>query len=781
MYEMMQHHKVSFGVIFTIFSFVLVLSSFPEASAETEFISFDQHPILAVDGSNASFFYYDWTKAGNGGALDTVTAEIDTGNLSCYSGAVLVDLAEATDDGYFYTAHIDIDVVASCPSPGSPTSQNSDFTLDVFEGDKIKIKFGTTGPEDEVELTTDAGALSWTYKRFDSNWASCTDIDLDGICDEWEDQTTHNGLSINYPVGSSGQEYHLSCDTAIPNDCPGTDKKDIYVEYDWMINTKPNQDALNRVRDAFIEQDIRLHFQDGTDQLKNVPNTRFPGINHPWFYGYDQIKAKYFGTSTERADPDWNTLKWKQKKQVFRYLLSVESLFAAPTASGTAEIKGNDMIVALGGWPVGSTSQVQYYAGTIMHELGHNLNLNHGGGSGDTKNCKPNLLSVMSYSMQLPILLPDRILDYSRAPLNQLDESALNEVAGLDSYTIDGLEQAVTFGPNPPIAGAYTTGGSIDWNLDGDLDTSVMEYVNYIESESCLISDLDILEGHSDWDNLVFDARGTGNWADGRMNSECKFGSPSGSGGAGSCSNSLGSGPGKMGENKRSPESNGNAQGPPGYERSVPSDAPFNFPESYPGSPPTSPYLTREDIKERLWADAKNEINYEDSKRQHIQLIEALKTVILNLDDQYFEEPEKVTETKGKYKKELNEQIRLLNKDNYIEANAKLKQTIATYDNSPPDRIKYNAPVSPILNILEGSEAIGRAQSYVVIPIKNDTEISTSTIECPEGEERKDGKCTPAKPGEYVVGIIVAILAILFAIIAGVLGWKLKAQSKKTE
>ena len=37
-------------------------------------------------------------------------------------------------------------------------------------------------------------------------------------------------------------------------------------------------------------------------------------------------------------------------------------------------------------------------AGTFMHELGHTLGLRHGGGDGE--NCKPNYLSIMSYSRQ---------------------------------------------------------------------------------------------------------------------------------------------------------------------------------------------------------------------------------------------------------------------------------------------------------------------------------------------------------------------------------------------
>jgi hypothetical protein len=48
----------------------------------------------------------------------------------------------------------------------------------------------------------------------------------------------------------------------------------------------------------------------------------------------------------------------------------------------------------------------------VMHELGHNLNLQHGGGDGT--NNKPGYLSIMSYTYQLTGLPPDNRLDYSR-------------------------------------------------------------------------------------------------------------------------------------------------------------------------------------------------------------------------------------------------------------------------------------------------------------------------------------------------------------------------------
>jgi hypothetical protein len=78
------------------------------------------------------------------------------------------------------------------------------------------------------------------------------------------------------------------------------------------------------------------------------------------------------------------------------------------SVSGVAELPGRYAMVSLGLWDnaVGTTDM---QANTTLHEIGHNLDLWHGGGkpqfmanaSGLTvfvqPNCKPNHLSVMSY------------------------------------------------------------------------------------------------------------------------------------------------------------------------------------------------------------------------------------------------------------------------------------------------------------------------------------------------------------------------------------------------
>ena len=73
------------------------------------------------------------------------------------------------------------------------------------------------------------------------------------------------------------------------------------------------------------------------------------------------------------------------------------------STSGVSDLLGGDLLITLGLWDnfVG-TDFMQ--ASTLMHELGHNLALRHGGGPLEP-NCKPNYQSIMSYLYQVHGLL----------------------------------------------------------------------------------------------------------------------------------------------------------------------------------------------------------------------------------------------------------------------------------------------------------------------------------------------------------------------------------------
>ncbi|MGH8896868.1 MAG: thrombospondin type 3 repeat-containing protein, partial [Egibacteraceae bacterium] len=254
---------------------------------------------------------------------------------------------------------------------------------------------------------------------------------------------------------------------------------------------------------------VRLHVQVD-EQVTHADNVAFqPCTAAPAGGGadFDTIKNASFGTTGERAGGVNVT---NAKRFIARYSLYAHNLQGLGGTSGCSELPGNDFVVSLGSWTsvgghnVGTQDQ---QAGTLMHEFGHDLDLRHGGI--DNTNCKPNYLSVMSYTRQIdnsPI--PGRPLDYSRAALATLDEATLNEPAGIGGPA--GSRTA--FGP-PPVQ-VRPGDAAIDWSRDGDtVDNGVSANINNTGS-GCGGSGA-VLTGYDDWSNLQYNFRATTDFADG--------------------------------------------------------------------------------------------------------------------------------------------------------------------------------------------------------------------------------------------------------------------------
>jgi probable HAF family extracellular repeat protein len=342
------------------------------------------------------------------------------------------------------------------------------------------------------------------------------DSDGDGLCDIWEE----DGIYLD--DGNFVRDYALPAidsngnGVIAPEERADPNHKDIFVEVDWMIGHEPNRHALRDVIASFANAPVQnpdspfakktgIHLHIQVDSFATLHSLDFR-----WPEDFDAKKQAFFGTSAEKiANPDVA----KAKQLAFRYALFVHN-YVCPDcpagSSGIAELPGNDFLVSLGGasadtkwWagthPVGNRDQ---QAGTFMHELGHTLGLHHGGG--DDFNCKPNYLSVMSYTRQFrhnPI--PFRKLDYSRSALGTLKESNLDEGLGITPNSIE----STTYGPVYANAPIVIAGANIDWDQDGSPgEASVSADINWIAPlhDGC-DGDGSTLEGHDDWSSLVYD------------------------------------------------------------------------------------------------------------------------------------------------------------------------------------------------------------------------------------------------------------------------------------
>lgn len=336
------------------------------------------------------------------------------------------------------------------------------------------------------------------------------DRDGDGLCDSWE---IHG---IPY-TDAQGVLRHFMLPDADPM------HKNLYVEVDSMVGRGFKDDARRDVIKAFAnapndlvdnpddKQGITLYLLvDETDLTRRAyPNG---------WVEFDVDKAARFGTPTERNNPNWPNIK-TAKKKAFRYCIFGES-HGCTTSSGMAELPGNDFMVTLGsscffGFFCGGT--VDRQAGTFMHKLGHTLDLGHGGG--DDYPRKPNYYSVMNYTWQSPVWKYASYwrLDYSHVKLNSLNESFLDENAGIDSRDPDfaAIETPYGIGGEPPrFAWAKTNGTWVDWNGSGgdkpDPGTVAVD-INYLfRRPQCngppipSPSPGQNLEGHADWPNLHY-------------------------------------------------------------------------------------------------------------------------------------------------------------------------------------------------------------------------------------------------------------------------------------
>jgi hypothetical protein len=276
-------------------------------------------------------------------------------------------------------------------------------------------------------------------------------------------------------------------------------RKTVLVQLDYMTGLgfthKPLQAALDMVTQAFDAATVPA--------ASSCPYSGFPkkssGINlifdvknaipfqadlnftNSFPLSFDSVKATYFDSN---------------RAPYFHYGLFTHNLALGSTISGVAETYGSNFIVSLGGWTnnVGSISE---QAGTLMHELGHNLGLHHGGSN--EINFKPNYISVMNYAYQVVGIVTRTPtgnvtrFDYSREPLATLNESNLNEW----QRTSSANDYAEWVCPDHHTVKMDVLSNLPDWNCDGQLETGVAVDLN----NDTIIGPL---AGFNDWANLRF-------------------------------------------------------------------------------------------------------------------------------------------------------------------------------------------------------------------------------------------------------------------------------------
>jgi hypothetical protein len=274
--------------------------------------------------------------------------------------------------------------------------------------------------------------------------------------------------------------------------------KDILLEYDWFNDNadpgtcgahshRPTTAAITRVTNAFSSAPVSN--PDGTTGIHLINDFgqggAFTGGN--LIADADGLVAGGLG-----ASDDFRVYKAANfaanRNGYFHYVLNPHRYATTSSSSGLAEINGDDLIVSLQCF-----SSTVNTANTIMHELGHNIGLRHGGF--EDQNYKPNYNSVMNYLYQFPGIDNDctppgnGVLSYSVGTRPPLNENNVDERQGVCG--------------NPP-------GPGWDWNGNGN--ATDFGYARNLNPD--WNAALSILQDYNDWAHLnltgIGDANGLG-------------------------------------------------------------------------------------------------------------------------------------------------------------------------------------------------------------------------------------------------------------------------------
>lgn len=261
-------------------------------------------------------------------------------------------------------------------------------------------------------------------------------------------------------------------------------RRDLLIEYDWFDDAlecsahshAPDAATLARVAAVFAAAPVRN--PDGSTGINLVQDAGQGGS----LSGGNRVEG-YSANLPGAFDATHAAIKQEnlasERRGYFHHVLMAHRYGDRSSSSGYAEVVGDDAIVSL--YCIATEDNVTR---TILHEVGHNLGLHHGGF--EACNGKPNYNSVLNYRYQFTGL--DDLC--SGDGDNQTDGYSSGGRATIDERDLDEFEG---------VCGSP----SIDWNRDGKLDIAVAHDLNPAHASSCVAGSLGTLSDFDDWANIT--------------------------------------------------------------------------------------------------------------------------------------------------------------------------------------------------------------------------------------------------------------------------------------
>jgi len=342
-------------------------------------------------------------------------------------------------------------------------------------------------------------------------FTSCfVDSDGDRIADCYETNTgvfisaTNTGTDPTAPdtdgdgLKDGDEVYGTTAGLNLPSFGVSPVHKDVLLEYDWMADStgcsgphshRPTPAMLSAVANAFANAPIAN--SDGTTGIRvyqDLSPSGNPNSESNFVADADGIIVGEIG------DPDYETYMDNNfepnRKHYFHWVLFAHS-YNGSNSTGQATLGGDKMLITMGC----SFADVSYVSKTIMHELGHNLNLNHGGprripvgGPFNPEqgcNWKPNYNSVMNYKFQSSgvadcTMHAAYVADFSHGTRRTLDENNVYEPDGVCT-----------------LAAGQTGVPPIDWNHRNGIEYVVYAFDLNPSDTSC--PNTHVLHDFDDW------------------------------------------------------------------------------------------------------------------------------------------------------------------------------------------------------------------------------------------------------------------------------------------